>query len=351
MAHRTKFSHLLTELLPILLCVLAVGGLLLGVQPASAAPCMDDVFPGKLQCTANDVRIAFADNIRDLNGDPLSECVSGQEFSFIADFHVELTAQARFDIGLYFATDGDPNNDGALTGLCAVNTISEANSPNFINLDSPENGGNQPTDTCGDIDDDNNPQVVTVQINNALCEDSDGDGKANLPNCTSWRQPGANQVCTSPAHAFPGSPSKCNCDIAFNIPVDVEPPTISVVKTPNPTSVNYPGGNVTFTVTVTNEGDPASGNVTLNTIVEDPDSNPATNNSTTFNAVSICLDTVLSPGESTTCTFTQPVTADLTSTGRCGTVTDRLTVNGLDDEGNPVVGVAFANVDVVRCFK
>jgi hypothetical protein len=317
---------------------------------------MDDVFPGKLQCTANDVRIAFADNVRDLNGDPLSECVSGQLFSFIADFHVELTAQARYDIGLYFATDGDPNSDGALTGQCAVNIIRPKTIPGdpdslgsdeFVQLDGSP-------DTCGDIDDDHNPQVVSVQINNALCEDSDGDGKANLPNCTSWRQPGANQVCTSPAHAFPGSPSKCNCDIAFNIPVDVEPPTISVVKTPNPTSVNYPGGNVTFTVTVTNEGDPLSGDVTLNTLVEDPDSNPATNNSITFNAATICVDTVLSPGESTTCTFTHAVTASLVpppNTGRCGTVTDKVTVNGIDNELNPVVGVAFANVAVVRCFQ
>jgi hypothetical protein len=126
------------------------------------------------------------------------------------------------------------------------------------------------------------------------------------------------------------------------------------VKTPNPTSVNYPSGNVTFTVTVTNEGDPLSGDVTLNTIVEDPDNNPATNNSLTFNAANICLDTVLSPGESTTCTFTHLVTASLVPpplTGRCGTVTDRVTVNGIDDEGQPVLGVAFANVAVVRCTQ
>jgi hypothetical protein len=353
MAHRTKFSHLLTRLLPILLCVVAVGGLLLGAQPASAQTCMDDIFPGKLQCTAEDVRIAFADNIRDPQSLlPLTECQGGQTFSFIADFTVVLTAQARYDIGLYFATDGDPNNNGALTGQCAVNIITPKNpnppglgSANFVQLDGSP-------DTCGDIDDDHNPQIVTVQINNVLCQDSDGDGKLNLPNCTSWRQPGANQVCTSPANAFPGSPSKCNCDIAFNIPVDVEPPTISVVKTPNPTSVNYPGGPVTFTVEVTNDGDPLSGDVTLTTIVEDPDNNPATNNNITHNAIAICVDengdpdNIVSPDETLTCTFTHSVTAS-----RCTTVTDGVTVNGTDEDGNPVVGVATANVAVVKCFR
>ena len=27
-----------------------------------------------------------------------------------------LTAQTRYDVGFYFASDGDPNNDGAITG-------------------------------------------------------------------------------------------------------------------------------------------------------------------------------------------------------------------------------------------
>ena len=41
---RPKFSHLSTRLLPILLGVLAVGGLLLVAQPASAQNCIQDVW-------------------------------------------------------------------------------------------------------------------------------------------------------------------------------------------------------------------------------------------------------------------------------------------------------------------
>lgn len=64
-------------------------------------------------------------------------------------------------------------------------------------------------------------------------------------NCTSWRQPGSNQTCTTAANALPGSPSKCNCDEEFQIDVFVEEPTGSLTKT----AVQ---AIVTYQVTVTN---------------------------------------------------------------------------------------------------
>lgn len=201
MAHRMKFWHLRIGALPILLGVLAMGGLLLAAQAASAAigggNCMADRYfnatGGHLTCTANDVRIAKAGNIRGIDGNPLSSCVSGQTFSFIADFTVETTATARYDIGLYFATDGDLNKDGALSGTCDVNIITPKDpltglgSANFVQLDPAP-------DLCGDINTANNPQIVTVRVDNVMCQDSDGDGFLNLPNCTSWRQTGANDA-------------------------------------------------------------------------------------------------------------------------------------------------------------
>lgn len=183
---------------------------------------MKDAAGISLNCTANDVSVAFADNIRGIDGQPLAQCIDGTRFSFVADFHVKLTAQTRFDVGMYFATDGDPNHDGALTGACGVNVITSANSPNFVQLDPAP-------DTCGDIDSAHNPQVVTVQIDNVLCT-ADAGGNLSLPDCTSWRQPGSNGVCSGPADAFPGSPSKCNCDTGFTVPIHVAPPTATAVK-------------------------------------------------------------------------------------------------------------------------
>src|SRR6059036_3163176 len=93
--------------------LLALGGLLLGAQPAASQSCITEQAGRSLVCTANDIQVAFADNVRDTSGTSLTQCISGQTFSFVADFHVTTTASTRYDIGLYFATDGDPNGDGA----------------------------------------------------------------------------------------------------------------------------------------------------------------------------------------------------------------------------------------------
>ena len=61
-----------------------------------------------------------------------------------------------------------------------------------------------------------------------MCIDDDGDGNLDLPYCTSWRQPGANELCLGPLYAFPGAPSKCRCDsinVGDEIPI---PKTIEV---------------------------------------------------------------------------------------------------------------------------
>ena len=120
---------------------LVLGGLLLGAQPASAQTCIQQGTKS-LVCTANDIQVAFANNIRDTSGNPLGQCTSGDTFSFIADFHVTTTASTRYDIGLYFATDGDPNGDGARTGVCSANIITplhtDTASPGIVTLGSAD---------------------------------------------------------------------------------------------------------------------------------------------------------------------------------------------------------------------
>src|SRR5262245_56102237 len=133
-----------------LVCSFAVGGLLSGVLPASAAPsgvngCIQDVWAAhgnsqNLTCTSGDVRISEVTNITVTSGgsgsctsttgnctcngvpNPPTNCATNPNqagcFTFTADFSVLLNAQTRYDIGLYIATDGDPNGNGALTGTC-----------------------------------------------------------------------------------------------------------------------------------------------------------------------------------------------------------------------------------------
>src|SRR5262245_29721138 len=93
---------------------------------AFAQNCLQDEFNAagfhqKLNCTANDVRIAQALNPRAPDGTPITTCFAGTTFSFIADFQVVTTATSRENIGLYMATGGQSS---ALTGQCVDNIIS-----------------------------------------------------------------------------------------------------------------------------------------------------------------------------------------------------------------------------------
>jgi hypothetical protein len=186
----------------------------------------------RLNCTANDVGIAevppedicVIDPQTDQckTGEDRNRCNEGETFTFEATFTVELTAQTRYDIGLYFDTGGDTGNDGARGGTCTLNTIDSSNSSSPVNLDGAP-------DVCGDINDPNNPQLVTLRVT-TLCTPGNEEGEVALPNCTSWRQPGSNEVCTQAEDAFPGSPSKCNCDDDFTIPILVEQPAVTMTK-------------------------------------------------------------------------------------------------------------------------
>ncbi len=289
-----------------------------------ANSCMDDLFPGTLNCTANDVRIARANNIS------VPSCMEGADVSFTADFQV-VAGTTRYDVGLYFATDGDPNDDGALTGECAVNMITPQNSPTFISMDPPP-------DICGDVQA-GQTQFVKLQIT-TKCIDDDGDGKLNLPYCTSWRQPGSNQICNQPEQAFPGSPSKCRCDRSFNIDVAVEQPSLTVVKSASAAAIDEPGGLVTYTVTVTNNGVVTS--VVLTDFVDDPDNNPSTNNSVVI-PLSNCDKQNLAPGQTATCTFTAGLL------GNAGeSFTDKACVSAVDGNGRPVAAACDTATVTIR---
>jgi hypothetical protein len=186
-------------------------------------PCMQEVYlldPGNsqsLNCTANDVRLGSVTNLISTGCAYLGDTVT-----FTATYEVLLTAQARHDIGVYFATDGDGNSDGAYTGICSIVTLPYGPSPYpYTDLDGTNDSDPPGTqDQCGDIDDDPNPIVITATLS-AVCLDDDGDLQMDLPYCTSWRQPGANDFCLTGTQAYPGTPSKCLCDPGFEVPIPV----------------------------------------------------------------------------------------------------------------------------------
>ena len=369
--------------------------------------CMDDLFPGSLGCTANDVRVSGVADVGTNTGGTCSpgpdgvvdECditfapvcdagasnagaacgadpnlcldadmnpapglcgdrcaFPGDTTSFAATFIFELSAQERYDVGAYFAVDGDPNGDGALTGTCSISTLPEVGAftrpdgtgGSFVDLDTTCKGGGcpQPEDLCGDINDDNNPLFydlsATANFITAQCVDPDGNGKLNLPNCTSWRQSGANEVCLSPTDAFPGSPSKCNCDPTFELPIEVPPAELQVVKTATPTSVNEPGGVVQFDVAVTNTGIDPNNDVTLNSLDDDIYGDITQVQGNIVSTTCSVPQTISGNGGTYTCSFN----ANVNGMGNT-THTDTVTASGVDDAGNPTSGSDDADVDIV----
>ena len=378
------------------------GSLLIGLSATATAQnvCLQNEYnlvqKQKLNCTANDVRIAQVTNIRDpLTGAKLTSCIAGSTFNFLADFEIVTTSsQARENIGLYIAT---ASTTQALTGSCVDNVIQPphpcpSNPAIMCGSDNYHETDAKP-DNCGDTSSgDNSPldgagaEVVTAEIDNFLCEAPAGQNNAVLPNCTSWQIPGGTIQCVTPGPtypyptngpgntptAIPGSPSKCNCSV-IQLPITIQTPSINVAKACNTSTTNSPnppdfsnlsapnpsscvlspeGGQVTYTVDMVNDKsnfgsvvidqvcDSAYGTVFQATSFTGAGcpagsvSNGAVGNNTTCSAVTIPF------GQSATCTFTinQPENTK---------VVDTVTVSGHGSSAGTFNQVPSNSVQVV----
>lgn len=321
--------------------------------------CIQEAAGFNVQCSANDIQIAGVATNPD--GSPQLDILDdgcayqGDTVEFTATFELVSSAKERHDIGIYFVTDGDPQQDGAISGSCNISTLPYQPDPPWLDLDGlldPYPGTSGPSgvqDTCGDIDKPgHNPLFPTITIT-AVCTDPDNDGALNLPYCTSWRQSGANELCTSPVDAFPGSPSKCKCDDGFNVPIDVPPAELLVSKSAAPTELTEPGGNVTFSVSVTNVGVDPNNPVTLSTLSDDiyGDITQAGQNdivSTTCAVPQSIPSDDRNPGgiDTYSCQFTVALTGNADDVE-----TDTVTATGTDTHGNVLTGSDTATVTLL----
>jgi hypothetical protein len=170
----------------------------------------------------------------------------------------------------------------------------------------------------------------------------------NLPNCTSWSQ-NTGGVCSTSNDAAPGSPSKCNCDIGFNVPIFVETGSIQVTKDALPTSRPEPGGDFVFTVGVHNTAQFTS--LTLDRICDDKygliakvASAPACPVGTlgTIKPGTTCaVPQTLAPGGDYSCSFTGSVISNIATT-----VTNVVTVFGHDQNNVALQGSDSAQVAI-----
>lgn len=326
--------------------------------------CAGDLFGANLTCTANDVVVAKVTNIRDTaSGEPIDSCFQGSTLNFTADFDVQVSGGVtRFDIGLYFSTDGDPNKDGAETGGCSVSKLSDGN-PNDGNGVSSGNDKNYKQldaapDSCGDVD--KSPKLHKVNLplsipcvpsplyfnptTKACQATAPFPGASNcvsLPNIVSWRQTGANDTCVSPLGTYPGAPSKCRSDINFGIPVKVEPVQISVQKTANPTSLPEPGGAVTFTVEIST--DAQFSDLILSSLNDDVfgDLLDANNAAISNSDCDDLAGQTIGPGGTLSCSFSASITGNAgfshtDTVTACGTANDQQSCNDDDATVNVI---------------
>ena len=199
----------------------------------------------------------------------------------------------------------NPDGSNANVNLCNFGTC----------LDQPFIG-----DTCGDITQSNNPLYSSIQNIKVACVDTNGDGNLDINTCLSWRQSGANDLCTSPVQAFPGAPSKCSCTTLPGIAIAV-PGVIKVDKVTNPAndpqSFNFTltGGptpvNTPFSLTDAsapfNSGGLATGAqpyVVAETVPDGWTQTTATCTSDQAGRTQTPGNIVLRNGETVTCTFT-----------------------------------------------
>ena len=292
------------------LTILAVAGVLLMPVPASAVDsgptrqpaqiCMQKLYgapvssANKLNCSANDIRLSRAINTSQ------QSCVRGTTFNLTATFETIVTANARYDAGFFFRTDGGSNARGDGTdamGQCSLSglTIPPPPNPPALNLDG---------DTSGDLN--SGTYQLTFTIPNVQCTDTNGDGFLNLPNCTSWHSnQGTFSSIEDPFTFNPDTKSKCVCDDTFEVPVRVEEARLGVTKTPSSPSISEPGGEVTYTVTIENTAQMES--VEIRTIVDDRFGDKGTGQSSDDNTCPSLIGTTLAPRQTATCTFKDDV--------------------------------------------
>jgi Peptidase family C25 len=295
-------------------------GSLMGALPAAAMTscsgsnqcCVDDVNGTRgANCTSNDVTFTLVGLGTQSDG-----CVDSSDTLtiFLGATVQNTTAQARYDIGMYIAIDGDPNGDGAVTGQCARERLTPASPTTFIDdglaptclgsdgtlldllrtgagpnatpddngyyLTAETGGSNSLRDACGDLNDggvggcdangdglwDESVMVFTTAVT-VPCDDTDSDGSnttsndgfVNIPTCATWGNE-ANQVHTPTT----GTPPNETCDSEAEVVngtaakcncedlnSNVPAPRLNLSCSCTPSTIAV-GGSATCTVTYTN---------------------------------------------------------------------------------------------------
>ncbi|MCI0390875.1 MAG: hypothetical protein MOB07_19185, partial [Acidobacteria bacterium] len=191
----------------------------------SVGQCVNDRFESKtgkdgpVNCTANDVSLSAYT----LVSGPTS-CLPGDTIQVVLKGQFGGTANERYDIGVFIATDGGNARDTG--GVCYNDFLHFASTSN--NTDLNLSGGSGPfynaeysssspnfANTCGDVKQTNGTTFLTTQTVSIKCQDSNNDGTADVGTCTTWANQD-NGTCTSELDTTAEEKSKCSCG---NVPI------------------------------------------------------------------------------------------------------------------------------------
>lgn len=293
-----------------------------------AAACPADFGPVD-RCTSNDLQPT---GVQIVSG-PTS-CTEGETITATVRVLFENGggASERYNVGFFVGDDGDSPVGGA---SCTFESLQPVGSPADLT------SGSGPylelnNDSCGDLSA-NTPTYRDIQSTRLLCRDDNGDGRLDVGYVLSWENNGNTASCTDPLDPaqFQPAPPKCRGDVDADLPVIVEPaPAITVAKAAVPEELPAPGGEVTYYIAVHNDSsrtDP----VTITGLQDLPYGD--------LNGRGNCaLPVTIAPGETRQCSFTETVSGPPGTT-----LTDTVTAQGTDDEGDPVSGSASATVTIV----
>lgn len=281
-------------------------------------------------CVANDLQPTGSEVI-----DGPTHCTEGETFAATLRvlFEDGGGANERYNVGFFVGDNGESPIGGA---SCTFDSLQPVGDP--IDLTGGSGGFFELNgDACGDISK-SDPTYKDIQLDSILCKDDDGDGNVDVGYVLTWENNQNQANCQDPFDPgeFEPQPPKCLSDLEYDLPIVVEqPPSIDVGKGAFPSTLNEPGGQVTYAITIINTSPSSSDPVIIDSIVDDPGGDITDN-------TDCDLPLVLAPSQSITCNFTTTVTGvegDI--------IPDTVTVTGMDDEGEPVTGSDTAEVEIV----
>ncbi len=190
-------------------------------------------------------------------------------------------------------------------------------------------------DSCGDVLD-SEQTYYEFQASSVLCQDTNGNGKLDIPIAVAWHNNANQDLCSAPTDEtsyFPRQSSACREVESYDIDTIIVEPSaeIEVYKTANPRFVRGNSGEVDFEVEVFNESD-RTDELVITSLVDNPFGNLAGQGNCKTGAR-------LSAGESYRCEFRK------TLSGNPGDIHENtVTATAVDDLGESVTAADNARV-------